>query len=269
MPRPAPPLAPPNAAALLLLPLCGLANGALFWPAACLVAIAAAVAQRPGAMLVWYGLAVGFDANALVLAPFVAALGFRLHARWQMVPLAVALALAMRLARSPDVPLGLVLPQDLALAGGAPTLWAIVQVLPGIGALPLTGLALTSALGLVVAYGAWTTGCRLRQRDLLDAALLCALLPILLPAIGPQVFLLASPLAVIVALLDPHARRWSIAALVMGGTMLAWLGGPDIAPLGAIAMLAATLLQAHAGLACPANDNPRIVPLPRSKPLPS
>ncbi|WP_029625340.1 hypothetical protein [Sphingomonas sp. PAMC 26605] len=269
MVRPAPPVAPPSAATFALLPLCVLANGALFWPAACLVAIAAAVAQRPGAMLVWYGLAVGFDANALVLAPFVVALCVRLRAPWPTLPLAPACALAMLLARSQGVPLAIVLPQDVALTRGAPTLWAIAQALPGIGALPLAGLAMASALGAAMAYTAWATGLSLRRADLLDAALLGAMLPVLLPAIGPQALLLADALALIVAVLDPRAGRWRVAGLVVGGTTMAWLGRADATALAAVAMLAATLLHARMVLKPAANDNPRIVPLQRAKPLPS
>ena len=70
-PAPIPALSTPGLAALLLLPLSVLAGGALFWPAACLIAVAEATARRHAAMLVWYGLALGFDCNALILAPFV------------------------------------------------------------------------------------------------------------------------------------------------------------------------------------------------------
>lgn len=268
MPRPAsaspPTLAPPSALALLLLPLSVLADGALFWPAACLVAITAAVARRPGAMLVWYGLAVGFDIDALVLAPFVLAQSLRLRISWRSVPLAPAFALAMLLARYHAIPSVLVLPQDLALTTGAPTLWAFVARIPGIGTLPLTGLALASAIGAIAAYTAWATGCGTRRIDLLDAALLCALLPVLSPAIGTHAFLLADALALLVAGLDPRARRWWVAALAWTSTALAWRIGTDAAPIAALAMLGATLLQTRAVLKLAANDNPRIAvrPLP-------
>ncbi len=268
MPRPAPPLAPPSPAALLLLPLSVLADGALFWPAACLVAIEAAVARRPDAMLIWYGLAVGFDVNALVLAPFVVALCVRLQARWQTASLAPASALAMLLARSHGVPLD-DLPQGLALTNGAPTVWAIAQALPSIGTLPLTGLALTSALGASVAYAAWTTQCRLDRGDMLDAALLAAMLPILWPAIAPHAFLLAVVLALLLAVRDPRERRVQVAGLVAAGTMVAWLAGPSVAPLAAVALVAATLLHARAMLKPAANDNPRFAAQPGSRPLPS
>lgn len=268
-PLSATPCAPPNAVALLLLPLCVLADGALFWPAACLVAMGAAIERRPGAMLVWYGLAVGFDANALVLAPFVVALSLRLRAGWRMTPLAPAFALAMLLARSHGVPLDFVLPQDVALSDGAPTLWAIVEILAGADAPPLAGLALTGAVGVCVCYGAWALHCRLQRRDLLDAGLLGAMLPVVLPAIGPRALLLAVVLAPIVAVLDPRPRRWWVAALVIAGAGSAWLGGRAVAPLGAVAMLAAAALHARALLARAANDNPRSVPVLRPKPLPS
>lgn len=268
MPRPAPPLAPPNAAALLLLPLSVLADGALFWPAACLVAIEAAVARRPGAMLVWYGLAVGFDMDALVLAPFVIALSLRLRARWRAVPLAPVLAFAMLLARSHGDALGSAMPQDLPLTNGAPTVWAIAQTLPWIGTLPLTGLALASAFGACVAYTAWATHCRLERVDLLDAALLAAMLPVLWPAIAPHAFLLTVALAALLAVRNPSMRRLQVAALVVSGTMLAGLAGPPTVPLATAALVAATLLHVRAVLKPAANDNPRFAAPINSRPLP-
>lgn len=267
--RPAPSLAPPSMAALLLLPLCVLADGALFWPAACLVAIGAAITKRPGAMLVWYGLAIGFDANALVLAPFVVALCFRLRAGWRTVSLAPAFALAMLLARSHGGLPDLALWDDIAVTSGAPTLWAIVHIVPGLGELPLAGLALTTMLGACVTYGAWASGCSLRRTALLDTALLGAMLPVLLPAVGTRAFLLASALAVMLAVLDPQPRRWWVAGLTVAATALGWPGLAIATPCAAVAMLAAALLHARPLLGRAANDNPRMPSLPRTKPLPS
>lgn len=249
-------LPPPNAAMLCLLPLCVLGDGPLFWPAACLVAIAAACARQHGAMLACYGLAVGFDANALLLAPFIAAvvIGARVPAR--ICVLAPALALAMAVARSPGAAPGLALP-SLALAGDAPSVWTILHSVPWVETLPLGGLAVTSMLGVAVAYGVWTAARPLRPGDMLDSALLCALaLPVLLPAGGPRALLLAAALAALLALLDPSTRRQRIAALVLLGMVVAALGtrgGPEV---GAIVILAALLLQARGVLKPAANDNP-------------
>ena len=49
------------------------------------------------------------------------------------------------------------------------------------------------ALGASVAYAAWTTQCRLDRGDMLDAALLAAMLPILWPAIAPHASGAAAP----------------------------------------------------------------------------
>lgn len=268
-PRAAPVPALPSAAPLLLLPLCVLAHGALFWPAACLVAIAAAIARQGGAMLLWYGLALGFDADALVLAPFVVMLGLRTRAAPRMLALAAAVALAMLVARSYDGAFDFAVPHEMTMMNGAPTLWAIVAKTPGLSELPLTGLALTVAIGLSCAYAAWVAGCRLERRALLDAALLGAMLPVAMPGIAPPAFLLAALLAPIVARDDPSARRCSIAALVTGGTALAAIAGPGAAPVAALAVLAALWLHGRAVLRPAANDNPRVTPPRRAMPLPS
>lgn len=245
---------PPSVAAAALLPLSVVAGGALFWPAACLVAILAALERQHFAMLVWFGLAVGFDPQALLLAPFILVVLIGRRVAWPLLPVAPLFAAAMLLARPGGFAPNLMLPQDFALSGGAPNLWAIAQTLPWVGALPLTGLALTTALGAAAAYIAWFSARPLRRNSLLDAALLCALsLPALLPALDARAFLLADVLALAVAVRDPRPARWRIAALVLGGSLVA---GLDLVPLGAVAMLLATLLHARATLRPAANDNP-------------
>ncbi|TPG54051.1 hypothetical protein [Sphingomonas glacialis] len=253
---------------MLLLPLSVLADGALFWPAACFATILAASARHYGAMLVWYGLALGFDGDALILGPFVMAVAIGARMRWQMLPLVPVFALAMLVARSRGLPLSLDL-QPLAMADEAPSLWAIVRTLPWINTLPLAGLALTSAFGAAVAFVAWGSTRPLRQAALLDTALFCALmLPVLLPAAEPQALLLAGGLAWLVAVLDPRAPRWRIAALVTTGALTAWLGGATAAPFAAIALVAATLLHARIVLKPAANDNPAMARAIHRGPLP-
>ncbi|MGY2736357.1 hypothetical protein [Sphingomonas sp. UYP23] len=270
MVRPAPTLLlpPPSAAAMLLLPFSVLADGALFWPAACFVAILAACARHYGAMLVWYGLALGFDRDALILGPFVLAVAISARVRWQRLPLVPVFALAMLVAGSRGLPVSLDLP-SLSVADEAPSLWAIVRTMPWINTLPLAGLALTSAVGAAVAFVAWASTRPLRQAALLDAALLCALmLPVLLATAEPQALLLAGGLAWRIALLDPRAPRWRIVALVTTGVLTAWLGGAPAAPLAAIALVAATLLHARIVLKPAANDNPAMARAIHRLPLP-
>jgi hypothetical protein len=244
--------------ALLLLPVSVLADGALCSAAACLVAIGAATERRHLAMLVCYGVAVGFDAHALLIAPFFVALLIQRHEHVALAAVAPVLAIAMLAVRAigAPVPSELILPQDLTLAAGAPTVWSIAHILPGFGDLPLVGLALTTAVGAAAAFTAWLSVRPLAGRMLADAALLCALVvPELSPAIGPDAFLLASALALLLAFEQHEAPRWRIAALAVFGTGVAYLG-PDVAPLGALAMLAATLLHGRVVLKPAANDNP-------------
>lgn len=256
-PAPAPRLSPPSAAAWLLLPLSVVADGALFWPAACLVAVSAAGARDYGAMLVWYGLALGFDHTAIVLAPFVVAVLIGARVRWPLLPLAPGFALAMLLARSHGLPPLPILPQPLALDTAAPSLWVILEALPWIGTLPLSGLALTSMIGAAAVYIAWGATQPLRHADLFDGALLCALaFAMLLPGADPDAFLLSAGLALHMAVVDRGVRRWRIAALIGIGLLVAWLGGTIAAPLGALATLTATFLHARGVFKnAAANDN--------------
>uniref|UniRef100_UPI0035CAFACB hypothetical protein n=1 Tax=uncultured Sphingomonas sp. TaxID=158754 RepID=UPI0035CAFACB len=256
LPPPGPAPLPPSAAALLLLPLSVLAGGALFWPAACLAAIAAADARQHGAMLAWFGLAVGFDAQALLLAPFIVALLIGRRVSIALLPLAPLCAAATVVARAAAFQPVALLPQDLLLSHGAPNLWAIAPLLPWFGALPLSGLALACAFGSAAAYVAWFSARVLRGAALLDAALLCALvMPGLLPALDGRAFWLADALAVTNALLGNARPRWWIAALLVTGTLLA-CAGAALLPLAVVAMLLATALQLFAVLKPAANDNP-------------
>lgn len=136
------------------------------------------------------------------------------------------------------------------LSDGAPNLWAIVAMLPGVGGWPLAGLAMAMALGAA----AWLAA-RFAARPpcgdaLLPAALLVSLiLPVLLPAMRPADFLLALVLSGALAI---RRRSVAIPALVCVGWLLAIAG---IAALGAAPILIATWLVARAFLASPANDN--------------
>ncbi|MEG3174673.1 hypothetical protein U1872_00410 [Sphingomonas sp. RB3P16] len=253
---PPPPPVHTGRSAALLLPLCVIGDGMLFAPAACLVAILAARDRQPVAMLVWYGLAVGFDAQALLLAPFIGAILIGGRAPWRLLPIAPVLALAMLLARGPDSTPALPLPQDIAVSHGAPNLWAILGAMPWIGDLPLTGLALTLTLGAGACYLASFSARPLARGAVLDAALLCALiLPGVAPARDGHAFLLAAGIATVRALDEPGVARWWRAALIGAGTAIASIGGATAAALGGVMLLVATILQARAMLCPAANDN--------------
>jgi len=137
-----------------------------------------------------------------------------------------------------------------SLSCGAPNIWAIVQALPWIGDLPLAGLAMASAVGAAAWLAAHFSAKPPRGDALLPAALLVALaLPGLLPQMRPNDFLLAVILGMVLAI---RQRRPIIAALVVGGYSLAIAGHGW---LGALPMIAATLIVARAFFASPANDN--------------
>jgi hypothetical protein len=136
------------------------------------------------------------------------------------------------------------------LSDGAPNLWAIIQMLPWIGGLPLTGLAMTMAFGAAAWLMAHFSAHPPRGEALARAALLIALLvPGLLPRMQPHDFLLAAVLSIITGL---QARNATLAGLVVGGWLLAVLG---VGVLGAVPVLVATLWLARSFLASPANDN--------------
>lgn len=262
---PAPRLLASDLAALPLLPLSVLAGGALFWPAACLVAVAAALERRHAAMLAWYGLAVGFDPQALLLAPFFVAVLIGRRVTPALLPVAPSLALAMLLLRTFTVPGAvpgapeLPLPQDLALSAGAPTVWAIAAAIPWLRDLPLTGLALTTALGVAAAYVAYVAARPPGPRALLDAALLCALvMPGVMPAIGTEGFWPACGLALLLAVDARSPARLHVAGLTLAGLALAPVPG-------ALAMIAATVLHARAVFGMAANDNPLMARTARTR----
>jgi Gpi18-like mannosyltransferase len=241
------------------------------WAAAAIMALAAAVDRRPLAMLGWFGLGLGLDAQALLVAPFFLALLINRRVPlklWPLAPLvAVTTLAAARAAGWPvlDLATGLFHQADTheVLSFDAPNLWAIAQALPWIGTLPLPGLAFATAIGATAAYIARFSTQALTPRTLLSAALLCALVTAgLLPWMDQHGFFLANVLAPVLALTLGDKASWRIAILVQAGAILALLGHfvgiPELAMLGGAAMIVASVRLAGPLLNPAANDNPLI-----------
>ena len=268
-----------GAALLVALPSVALNASALgqcdaWWAAPCLMAVAAAVDRRHAAMLGWIGLAVAVKAQAGFLAPFVAALLIQRRVPPRLWPIAPA---AGCLAMLPAVAAGWP-PADLAgiywrqadafqlLAFNAPNIWMIVQMLPGVAALPpLTGLALAAAAGAAIAYVAAFSHRPLGGGQLVGAALLAVLLVAgLLPRMHERFFFLADALALALALTAGTRSSWTIAALVQAGSALGLAAFMTnlavLAVAGATAMILATFLLFRTTLRAPANDNPVLPP---------
>jgi Gpi18-like mannosyltransferase len=266
---------PNRAAALVLILPSALINAGLLgqcdaiWAAPCIMALAAAVDRKHLVMLAWCGLALGIKVQALLFAPFFIALliNRRVPLRfWPIAPLvAAATMLPAWAAGWPAWDLATVYFRQAdtypALALNAPNLWQIVEALPWIGTLPLSGLALATALGGTAAYIAWFSTRPLDGRALLAPALLAPLLTAgLLPHMHERYFFLADILALVMALTLRDRSSWRIAALVQGGSILSlfgYLSGLDaMAMIGAILMIAATIRLARPLVQPFANDNP-------------
>ncbi|MEO9131620.1 MAG: hypothetical protein ABI240_10465 [Sphingomonas sp.] len=254
-------LQPDRAAALVfLLPCVLLGPYDAIWGAACVMALTAALNRYHPAMLVWFGLAVGLDLQALFVAPFFLAVMINRRPPFRLWPIAPAVAAETMLVGWH--------PSDLAslyrmgieqpLSFNAPNLWTIAQALPlGVS---LLGLAIAAAIGTSAAYVASFSTRRLSDRILMNAALLASLVSAgLLPGMHANAFFLADILALALALVWRDRASWTNAILVQTGSVLAWLGAlsgvPALAMLGGIAMLVATFRVARALLKPAANDN--------------
>lgn len=163
-------------------------------------------------------------------------------------------ALLMAAAIGPTAALAHALPGFLTpggampLTNGGPNAWAIAAAIPGVAALPLTGLAMAITLGFVATLTATLLGRPIR--DPLAAALLLALgVPALLP--GSPLVDFAPALLIAIATI---ARREpdQPAILTLTAVALALAGLPT---LGALATAAAITLLARPFLVSPANDN--------------
>lgn len=256
---------PDRAAALIfLLPSVLLGPYDAIWAAASVMALGAALGRRHITMLVWFGLAVGLDPRAALVAPFFLALLISRRLPFGLWPIAPAMAAGTILAGAhpADLSAFVQVSANQPLSFDAPNLWTIVQALP-LG-LPLPGLALAAGIGAGAAYIANFSAQPSGDRGLMNAALLAALVSAgLLPGMHANAFFLADILALVVALRWRDPASWTIAVLVQGGSLLAWLGAfsglPGLAMLGAMAMLVATFRLGRSLLKPAANDNPLMV----------
>ena len=264
---------PDRAAALVFLLPSALLNAGLLgqcdamWVAPCVMALAAAIDRRHAAMLAWCGLALGFKAQSVLIAPFFLALLINRRVPFKLWPIAPAVFAATMLpAWAAGWPAG-----DLAtiylrqadtfpmLSFNAPNIWAILQALP-LG-VPLAGLAVAVAIGATAAYIARFSAQILDRRALLSAGLLAPLVTAgLLPRMHERYFFLADILALVLALAYRDKASWTVAMLVQAGSTLALFGYisglAGFAMLGGVAMIVAALRVARPLLKPAANDNP-------------
>lgn len=232
------------------------------------------------AMLALVGLAIAGSPINVTLLPLV--LGFLIGKRaslrlWLVAPLSCLLAVtAFRLAGLPWIDLShLYIGQAEAsprLSSDAPSIWAIIQALPWINHLPFGGLALASATGVAAWLTARFAWRRPSDRDLVASGMATSLLLVgLLPGMHWNSFLPVTALTVMVALLIENRRSWLIAGLTAAGTSLGLAGHltgmPAWAMLGAVPMIAATVLALRPLLVSPANDNG--LPLNPVRPYPA
>ena len=238
------------------------------WGAACVMALTAAIDRRHAVMLAWCGLALGFKAQSVFVAPFFLALLINRRVPFRLWPIPLLVAAATMLpawaAGWPARDLAMVYLRQAehfqALSMNAPNIWALVQALP-LGGLPLAGLAFAAAIGVTGAYIARLSATYLDDRTFVAAALLAPLIVVgLLPRMHERFFFLADVLALVLALTCRNRRGWTIALLVQIGSSLGIVGylvGWDgMTMLGAPAMIAATILTAQIVLKPAANDNP-------------
>jgi Gpi18-like mannosyltransferase len=225
------------------------------WSAACLMAIAAAASGRRLAMVMWFGIAISFKAQAAFLGPFVVLQLVQQRARpvlWGVPALVYGLAmLPAAVAGWPLANLATVYLRQAEwnpeLASTASNPWSVVQYLtPG----SASGWFWTGFLAAAVAALVYVAAFRRRELDatgIVALALLSAcLVPFLLPKMHERFFFLADVLAFALALLRQDRRSAVIFCLVEGASVLAYAGVmvkmPLLPVIGAPIMLAAILL---------------------------
>lgn len=232
-------------------------------------AIAGAGKKPPYAMmLALAGFATAGSPINATLLPLV--IGFLIARRasltlWLIAPLAFLIAVAaIRLAGLHWMdPMTLYFGQADAsprLSSDAPSIWAILQAAPWINNLPFAGLALASAVGAAAWLTARFAWCRPGDRDLVASGVATSLLLVgLLPGMHWNSFLPVTALAIVAALVGEDRRSWTVAALVATGTTLGFAGHVSgigaFAMLGALPMIAATVVALRRFLVSPANDN--------------
>lgn len=242
------------------------------WSAACVMAVASAVCRRPLAMLIWFGVAASFKAQAIFLGPFVVLqlLRERVPLRlWPIPGLVYGVAMVpAALAGWPVDQLATVYFHQAewnpAFVSTATNPWSLVEYWSSAQAHHWfwLGYAAAAVAGIGYALGFRRRG----QGDAADMILLALLsaciLPFLLPKMHERFFFLADVLAFVLVVVRRDWRSMLILAFVQCASMLA-IGGVMLkAPLypviGTPMMLAAMLLvidelwrATHARAPCP------------------
>ncbi|MEO5866590.1 MAG: hypothetical protein ABIS14_04150 [Sphingomonas sp.] len=278
-------LAKPDAAAMLvlLLPITWfdavwLGQFYALGAAPCLMALGAAMGRRHRAMLVWAGIALGLSQQGLLLMPFF--LGLLIARRvvlraWPIMPAAFAATLLSAwCAGWPTTgSIGVHAWQTMqpaSLSLNAPNIWAVVQQLPPMAGLPLTGLALVATIGVGATYTAWLSTQRYLEGEALIApALLSALIGVAFVShIDIGCFFLPAILALVGALAVRDTAAARIAGCVQAGSIAGMIacsmGMNDLAPLCVGLFIFAIKDVASPLLARAANDNPVMARTARS-----
>jgi len=242
---------------LILLPsvvvnAAGLGQCDALWSAACVMSVASAIARRPVAMLVWFGVGIAFKAQAIFLAPFIAQrlLAERTPVAFWIMPPAVytAVMLPAALAGWPLTDLFTVYLRQAAwnpeFIGNAANPWSLVQLLaPGASWLWLGHAAALAAAGT---YLMLFRRAGAQPRCILALALLSALvLPFLLPKMHERFFFLADVLAFLLAFVRRDRWGWMVFLFVEGASIAALIGvllNDLLAPIAGSVMTGAAIL---------------------------
>ncbi|RYD63028.1 MAG: hypothetical protein EOP58_12160 [Sphingomonadales bacterium] len=238
--------------------------------APCIMAVAAALERRHITMFAWCGVAVAFKAQAVLIAPFFLAIAIQRRiplAQWLAAPAALlGMMVPALLAGWPPADLATIYFRQAGtfsndIARNAPNIWSLAGMIAPDFAPRLFGLALATALGATAWFVARMQVVRFDKAGLVGMAALAALLTAgLLPRMHERYFMLADMLIIAFAIARGTRPAFALAALVQIGSFAAITGylglGPPVVALGALCMIAATLIVARP-LAIPnANDNP-------------
>jgi Gpi18-like mannosyltransferase len=250
------------------------------WAAPCLMALDAAIRRRHAPMLVWCGLAFAFKAQAMLFAPFVAAIliNRRVHpALWLVAPAACCAAMLPALVIGwPASDIATIYLRQAGtfreLSLNAPNVWVVVQALLPQSAPALAGLAMTSAVGASACYVARFSARMPDGARMLPVALLATLVTAgLLPHMHACCFFLADVHALVWAIVSQERRAWHAALLIQAGSTLGLashvFGTPWLVTIGFVGMGVATWLVAAPLVKPAANDNPLMMRTLRRAPL--
>ncbi|MDO7844408.1 hypothetical protein [Sphingomonas immobilis] len=250
------------------------------WAAPCLMALDAAIRRKHGAMLLWCGLALAFKMQAVLFAPFVAAVLINRKvnpALWLLAPLGYAAAMFPAFALGwPARDLALIYFRQATTFPGlslnAPNIWFVVEgVAPRI-APTLSGLAVASAAVASALYVARFSARMPAGARMLPVALLATLITAgLLPHMHERYFFLADLIALGWAIVSQERRAWAAALLIQAGSTLALgsyvFGASWLVAIGFLAMATATVLVLAPILKPLAGDNPLMLRTLRRAPL--